>query len=246
MKNFLKNIIYFILSLFNYDGAVILMYHSVAENDEFPTVKPANFEKQLKYLKDNKFQVIKLSELAELINGRRKIAPKTVCLTFDDGYRDNFLNVLPRLNKFNFPATIFVSTALISTKKALKHGEEFIYLKEQDIKEMRASNLVDFGSHSHNHVKLSNLARPQLKQELETSKEILSQLTGRDIISLSYPSGRHTRETEEAAKNVFKIICTVEPGRVNENGHSWRLKRNSIDSQVNFTQFKGIVKFGRI
>ena len=246
IKNFLKSIIYFILSLFNYHGAIILMYHSVAENNEFPTVKPADFKEQIEYLHEKKFNVIKLSALVGLINNRGKIPLKTVCLTFDDGYRDNFLNVLPELKKYGFPATIFVSTALIGERKELENGREFKYLNESDIKEMLKSGLVDFGSHSHNHVKLSSLANQRLEAELKTSKRILSSLTGGEIISLSYPIGRYNQETEIMAKSLYKIICTVEPGRVSENDNAWRLKRNSVDSQVSFSQFKGIVKFGRI
>jgi len=113
MKNILKNLVYFILSIFNFNGAIILMYHSIGDNSELATVKVKDFKKQLKYLKKKKFNVIKLSELVKLSEGNKKIQPKTMCLTFDDGYQDNYINVFPLLKKYNFPATIFMSTALI-------------------------------------------------------------------------------------------------------------------------------------
>jgi len=246
MKNIIKNIIYFILSLFNYYGAVILLYHSVGENSELPTIKPDDFEKQLKYLSKNKFNVIKLTELGELIINHKRIPPKTVCLTFDDGYRDNFLKVFPALKKYNFPATIFMSTALIGHERISEKGERFEYLSEREIKEMSDSQLVDFGSHCHNHVKLTGIGAAEAASEFKMSKEILEKISGREVETMSYPRGRFNDEIEAVAKGIFKIICTVRSGRVTENDKSWRLFRNSINREVSFTQFKGIIKFGRI
>lgn len=113
MKNSFKNLVYFILSFFNFKGAVILMYHSVGDNSELATVKLKNFKKQLDYLKKKKFNVIKLSKLARIIESGEKIQPKTICFTFDDGYQDNYINVLPLLKKYDFPATVFISPALL-------------------------------------------------------------------------------------------------------------------------------------
>ena len=246
MKKILKNFLYYFLSLFNYRGAVILLYHSVSENYELATVKPADFMKHLEKKEKKRFNVIKLTELADLIKNRRKIPPKTVCLTFDDGCRDNFLNVFPLLKKYNFPAAIFVSTALIGKTKLMEDGENFQYLSAEEITEMFKSGLVEFGSHSHNHLKLANIKTDRAETEMLTSKKVLAQILGQEIISLAYPVGRFNQEVEKLARKNFEIICTVKKGRVTVNDAIWRLKRNAIDSQVNFIQFKGIIKFGRV
>ncbi len=246
MKSVLKNLVYFILSIFNLEGAVILMYHSVGDNSELATVKLKNFKKQLDFFKKNKFNIIKLSDLAKLIDKKEEISPRTVCLTFDDGYRDNYTNVFPLLKKYNFPAIIFMSTALIEKTLFPKKAGEFKFLSEAEIKEMSLSGLIEFGSHSHNHVKLSNIDKNEIIKELNASKEILEKIIGKKVESLSYPSGRYNEKSESIARKIFKIICTVEPGRTTAKDKSWRLKRNSIDSDVSFIQFKGIIKFGRI
>jgi len=119
-------------------------------------------------------------------------------------------------------------------------------LSEAEIKEMSLSGLIEFGSHSHNHIKLANIEKDKIEQELRTSKEILKKIIGTEIRTMSYPSGRYNEKSENIAKKLFKIICTVEPGRITKKDKSWRLKRNSIDSDVSFTQFKGIIKYGRI
>jgi peptidoglycan/xylan/chitin deacetylase (PgdA/CDA1 family) len=101
---------------------VILAYHKVSplwENCLFPdmVVEPAMFESQIKYLKEN-YEIIPLSSLENFFkNGRNKKARAAV-ITFDDGYEDNYTYALPILKQYQIPATIFISTAFIETRKA--------------------------------------------------------------------------------------------------------------------------------
>lgn len=101
----------------------ILCYHNVApaENDFLRglamTVTPATFERQLRYLA-NEFRVVPLSQmLAELRGG--SMPPRTVALTFDDGYRDLFEHAFPLLRQYDMPATIFVNPAVVDSTRKL-------------------------------------------------------------------------------------------------------------------------------
>ena len=120
MKKLIKNLIYKILSYFNFGGVVILMYHSIAENNEFFTVSPKEFEKQMAYLKNHNFNVVKLTDLPGLF--KKPILRKSLVITFDDGYEDNYLNARPILEKYNLPATIFVSSACIGETRRMSKG----------------------------------------------------------------------------------------------------------------------------
>jgi len=222
------------------------MYHSVAENAEFSTVSPKEFERQIAFLHKHNFNVVSLSTLADLITVSSKIPPKTICLTFDDGYQDNFLTVLPILRRYNFPATVFSSTAYLGEVFTTPRDIKIKILSAEELRGLRNSGLVDIGSHNHHHKKLVRLEKEQVELELSTSFAILSGIIGQEINSLSYPNGRYDEVSEPIAKKMFKIICTVKPGRVMVGDSPQELKRNSIDSQVNFTQFKGIIKYGRI
>ncbi|MBN1426969.1 MAG: polysaccharide deacetylase family protein [Anaerolineae bacterium] len=98
---------------------LILFYHSVSENIERridPTivVHPTHFEQQLRYL-SSRMQVISLGELIEALRQRRKLSPRTVVITFDDGYKDNFTAAYPLLQQYHLPATFFLSTGFIGT-----------------------------------------------------------------------------------------------------------------------------------
>lgn len=90
-----------------------LLYHRVRNYEEDVqqlAVAPHNFRQQMEYLRDN-YSIVRFDDEWD------KIQKDSVCITFDDGYRDNFLNAIPILNELHIPATIFVSTVNINTKK---------------------------------------------------------------------------------------------------------------------------------
>ncbi len=98
--------------------ALILMYHRIADLKTDPwelAVSPSNFEQHLKILK--KYKLISAAELLNCLE-KKSIPPKAVCITFDDGYRDNFLAAKPLLEKYESPATFFISTYYIEQQKS--------------------------------------------------------------------------------------------------------------------------------
>ena len=87
------------------------MYHYV--NNEEPLksrlgVSPESFERQMRFLRERKYNIVSLEELTDLIKNKKKIPPMTVAVTFDDGYLDNILHAYPVLKKYDIPAAIFV------------------------------------------------------------------------------------------------------------------------------------------
>src|SRR6185503_7401563 len=99
-------------------GAVILMYHSVARDDEARFVEPANriaprlFEGQMAFLRAKR-RVVALSRVVEDLARGRTPPAGTVCITFDDGYRDNLTVAAPILERYRLPATLFLATGLV-------------------------------------------------------------------------------------------------------------------------------------
>jgi peptidoglycan/xylan/chitin deacetylase (PgdA/CDA1 family) len=95
----------------------VLAYHRVAELENDPwqlAVGPTNFEAQLQLLQ-KKYDVISLRELIAN-RGKKSITSGTVCLTFDDGYRDNYSMARPLLEKYKCPATFFIATKYIEKR----------------------------------------------------------------------------------------------------------------------------------
>ncbi len=91
--------------------AIILMYHRVDEPTCDPwqlSVSPAHFEQQLRQLRQN-WRPTSLAELVQDIKSGT-VRKRSVALTFDDGYLDNFIHAKPLLEKYGIPATFFVTT----------------------------------------------------------------------------------------------------------------------------------------
>jgi len=93
----------------------IFIFHRV--NDDYdpflPSVPVAVFRKQMEFLKQH-FPIISLDEVAS--GSYAESGEKySVAITFDDGYRDNFLKAFPVLNKLEMPATIFLATGYIES-----------------------------------------------------------------------------------------------------------------------------------
>lgn len=98
--------------------AVVLMYHRVANLSLDPwqlAVQPDRFERQLKLLQ-KKYHVISLTELVTQL-ADHSLSANCICITFDDGYSDNFFNAKPLLEKYRCPASFFITTQYIDRKQ---------------------------------------------------------------------------------------------------------------------------------
>lgn len=99
-------------------GAVILNYHAVADGHEVDTLEPTftvsaeDFEHQVEFLAEHR-NVVPLSELVENLRCGRTMPRGTVCLTFDDAYRNTLTTAAPILTSRKVPATLFVPTGLV-------------------------------------------------------------------------------------------------------------------------------------
>jgi peptidoglycan/xylan/chitin deacetylase (PgdA/CDA1 family) len=124
-------------------GAVILVYHRVASLPTYPypiVSSPENFAEQLGLLKKH-YCPISLIDLADAVE-RGKIPNRSVVLTFDDGYIDNFTQALPILEAYKIPATIFVTTGNIWDKKEFWWDElEHILLGSADFPDCLKINI---------------------------------------------------------------------------------------------------------
>jgi peptidoglycan/xylan/chitin deacetylase (PgdA/CDA1 family) len=118
--------------------AFILMYHRVLTEKELAdsqvNVQPSmyvtteTFEMHLKYLKDNNYKTVFLSELSELINQKKDISKHCV-ITFDDGWLDNYTNMFPILIRNKIKVSIFITSGFTGTSKLFWPEEVAIYIE---------------------------------------------------------------------------------------------------------------------
>ena len=79
----------------------ILLYHSISNDLEDNNLNLSDFEDQISFLHKNKFSSVHFNEINPMLK-------KQIVITFDDGYKDIIINVLPILKKYNFKAICFI------------------------------------------------------------------------------------------------------------------------------------------
>jgi len=93
----------------------ILCYHRINDDHFDPlcmNIKVRVFEEMVRYLK-KKYNIISLEKAVDLLKNKGDMPENTVVITFDDGYRDNYINAFPILKKYGVPATIFLTAGVI-------------------------------------------------------------------------------------------------------------------------------------
>ena len=108
-----------------------LLYHRIntlSKDVNLLAVTPEHFYEQMRWVK-SRYPIVRFEDNWDLLS------EDSICITFDDGYRDNFLNAIPILNELEIPATIFVSTGNIDTPNEMWWDElERNLLIEKDYK----------------------------------------------------------------------------------------------------------------
>ncbi|NGP53710.1 polysaccharide deacetylase family protein [Thioalkalivibrio sp. XN8] len=99
-------------------GALVLMYHSVADEEDARWIDPLNhvpaeiFERQMEFLAEHR-RVVRMEQLVQEIRDGKSVEDGTVVITFDDGYRDNLTVAAPILERLGMTATLFLPTGYI-------------------------------------------------------------------------------------------------------------------------------------
>jgi peptidoglycan/xylan/chitin deacetylase (PgdA/CDA1 family) len=98
-------------------------------------ITPDKLEEFIVLFKQKGYTFISLDELSDWLDNKLKIKQKFICLTFDDGYRDNLTHALPILKKHQVPATIYITNCLPNGKGLLwwylfeEHAKTFSNIK---------------------------------------------------------------------------------------------------------------------
>ncbi len=234
-------LVFFVASFFMWVGyllsagndAAILMYHSVGEDIKGApalSVSVASFDKQMSFLKKGGYRVIGLPELAELLRNKQKIAPKTVVITFDDGYENNYRKAFPILKKYGFPATIFIVVDFLGRQEKVYEEEVMKFMTQDMLKEMSDSGLITIGSHTKSHSYLPDIHEEKaLKEEIFDSKKELEKIIGKKVYAFSYPIGGYTPHIRNLVRLAgYKVAVTTLPEEGFAHDDIYALKRIKV------------------
>lgn len=234
----------------------VLMYHMVRDHISGAKfnklrVKPAEFERQIAWMKSQGFHFVTMCELQKNWGQHPE---KTVAITFDDGYLDNLENALPILEKYQAKATIYVVVDRHerdwSTYKKEHHNSGELMrepkLSDVQVKQLVDSGLIEIGSHTMTHANLNKLDDATCLYELIESKKVLEQLIGQKVTSFAYPFGIYSARDVQLAKQAgyTNAVTTIE-GIVAEQPDFMQLQRIKVSGKDGFFAVKLRLKLGK-
>ena len=208
--------------------ARVLMYHSISddccEKDPFQLTTPLYlFEAQMRFLMENQYHVVSCGDFVDHLFSKKPWPEKTIALTFDDGFRDN-LKVIPVLEKYGLPATIFVAVDFIENDPN--------YLDWSDLRALSGSGLITIGSHTKSHRNLRRLDFNQLRAEISDSKKTLEYFLGRQIDLFAYPFGSYGSFDERAIgllkSEGYRAAFTNIAGECSEKTDPYHIRRTRV------------------
>jgi peptidoglycan/xylan/chitin deacetylase (PgdA/CDA1 family) len=205
--------------------APIIMYHYVTPGEKTKAmleVSLKSFQRQMHFLRQQKYNILPLEKLADLIQKKAPLPPKTIAITFDDGFKEVYTQAFPVLKKYNIPAAMFIIIDAVGRPGRLTWGQ---------IKEMRDSGLITFGSHTFNHRDLVRKIKSdtERKRQIADSKRILEQKLERPVTMFSYPAGLFNSRVRQMVIDAgYKLAVATIPGKDYPNDDIYALKRLRI------------------
>jgi len=219
--------------------ACVLVYHRVNDLGDDPlTTRVRGFVEHMVLL-HKYYKVIPSAALVEQVVAGQSFPSNTVAIHFDDCYRDIFTHAKPVLTALKFPASVFVSSGFVGTKRQFPHDERspwvFENLHKRDVCELATSGF-EVGSHTVNHVDLAQCDDETVFAELLESKRDLEEVVGRPVTLFSLPFGQeaNTRAgVEELVRKAgYRAMFSAYGGYVTCASHLFDLRRISVSGDA--------------
>lgn len=232
----------------------VLMYHHVCPAAGLVTISPQNFAEQMQFLAENGWTSLGLADLARFLAGE-PIPKKSVVITFDDGYLDNWLFAHPVLQRYGLKAVLFAVTAWLGDgavrdlsaaakdfavnhracmQAVAKQRHDDVMMRWSEIEAVMAAQTFEIHSHTHTHTRWDqvfpadkNAKIEHLHADLSASCAALKQRLGFCAPHLCWPQGYFDADYIATAKALgWSHLYTTEAGTVTrQNSLPERLPR---------------------
>ncbi len=185
-------------------------------------ITPDLFRAQLQWLMWHNYKPLQLNDLVKsLDNDDMSLLPKRwMILTFDDGWRDNYLNALPILKELGLSATLFIVTRKIESDDDAMRAK--IMMSKAEVREwLSAGSLIE--SHTQTHPHLDTLSVPDVRAEVVGAANDLREWFGLDTRWLCYPYGHFTAEIAAIIKELgyHGALSTIRDNRFTAKQRYW-------------------------
>lgn len=206
----------------------IIMYHGLLKEQKRQgkfVISPSDFEKDLKYLKDNGYHTIVMQDLLDYVGEGKPLPEKPVMLTFDDGYYNNYLYAFPLLQLYESKMVLSpIGRYADEYSKTKDEHANYSHATWEELKEMIDSGWVEVQNHSYNlhqndkqrkgSQKVSGESVDQYKamlmKDVEKMQQAVRENTGWTPTAFTYPFGAVSRESLPILKEMgfqATLIC---------------------------------------
>ena len=176
---------------------LVLSYHDIRDEvarkgdpDGF-AISTQNFAAHLDWLAGHDYTPVSMTQVIEASKGGKKLPPRAVLLTFDDGLRSVYDKAFPLLRAYGYPALIAVITDYVDMEpgRGINYGYRDFgrddFLTWDQIAEMKRSGLIDVASHTHD-LHRGVLSNPQGNMTPAATTRIYDPQSGRYEDEVSY------------------------------------------------------------
>lgn len=195
----------------------LLMYHSLDDSGSPISLAPARFAHQMAWLHARGYRALPLGAVVDLLRRGAPLPPRTVVLTFDDGFRNLYEAAFPLLARYGFAATIFLVADFCGATNGWPGQPAIIprlpLLDWPQIREM-ARHGIEFGAHTATHPRLDRLPPAEAEREIVGAKARLEMALGAPITLFAYPYGWSDPPSAALVRRTYRGACTTRLGLV--------------------------------
>jgi peptidoglycan/xylan/chitin deacetylase (PgdA/CDA1 family) len=205
----------------------LLMYHGTPAGAEGPapySLHAEHFRGHVEVFRQLGWPTPCVSELV------RAPAGPALCITFDDGYRDNLEHAFPLLQSAGLKATWFVPSARVGGLADWGNvpAAQAPLMSRDDLLRLIDAGM-EIGAHSRTHARLPTLDEATLTDEVSGAREELEQLLGGTVSSFAYPYGLHDERTQTAvAAAGYRLACSTRAGRFDQRDGPFSVRRLTL------------------
>jgi peptidoglycan/xylan/chitin deacetylase (PgdA/CDA1 family) len=198
------------------------MYHVIANpraTAQLPElfVDPSTFTAQMEWLARRGYAAVSLNQVFDAWFKHGNLPEKPVVLTFDDGYRGDYVYARPVLRRLRWPGDLNLLVGNL--------GDE--------LTDGMVERLIDDGweldAHTISHLDLTTFSGARLRREVAGSRRILQQRFHQPVNFFCYPAGKFNATTIRATQQAGYLGATTElPGNASR-GKMFELHRIRVD-----------------
>lgn len=221
----------------------VLLFHSIApDKSEYISITPQHFSDLVELLVTH-YNPVTLAQAVDHITGKNPLPKRSVMITFDDGYEDNFLFARPILLTKLTPAVFFIPPMFLGGNNLWNPKADHIrqHLSKDQILQL-AQDGFEIGSHSLTHHKLTKFDSSVLKKELVESRMVLEGILQQPVPWFAYPYGAYDERISRLTASVYDLAFATGSGMARWNDMSFSaIKRHFVGPQHTSSDLQNIL-----